>query len=792
MALSGWLFLNAPGTVPNIWLALTRLAGFRPFPLIRSLPGHAVPFLAVSLLALASRGSGRAIMGWLGGPSRGEPVRLAVGAGLVALAALGAGLAGLAFPAAAWVAVLAAAGAGCRGLSLPRVRPLPRDEALPALVAAAALAMAIPGALAPDITFDAQMHHLGLPQYFAHGHRISGVPWNMFSNHPALVEMHYLLAFLLSGGPAPAKLVHYSFGLLACAGLLSWARRHLPGSWAWWALVGFALAPEVQVLLVWAYSDLALVAFATLALAEAAAARPDWRLAGVLCGLAAGTKANGIVASAVVAGALGVRGALRTRGGRFLAGALLPALPWGARNLLFSGNPVAPFLPGIFPTLWWGSDNLSSYTADFARLQAEPGPDSALVRLLARPWAVAIRNAGSVDPFGGAGGLLLWLVPPALILGWRNIRVPALLAGGYALLWSLAPRQVRYSVPFWPALAIVAAGGARVLAGDGRWRKPFLWLAGAWVAVALATGVARQQAVTDPLPVLLGGTSRAEYLARHLPDGDRVAQAREWLDANAGGERVLLLVPSGLWLAFGPGAVHQTFYDTPLTERFARESAGSGRLAVRLRQMRLGWTVYQPGSGYPLQLVYGVWRFGRAEAARWRRFWEARAVPYISVSDRVFVHRVGGRAADGRAAAGRATARVPDGLLPGLDEQWLASPVEAFSRAMRGRDRAGAERAEGELRAVASGQGSAAAWEYLGTARFALGDAKGALDAYRKSESLGRHSVACALGRARAAEKAGRKAEADSALRRALELDPESGEAPSTAGRSGEGAKPGR
>ena len=764
LVLAGWLPANLGGFPESLAAGVSRLASPGPFR-AAALVRHAVPIGVAALLALAARGAGRMLAGWLGARPGRELAALGLGAGALGFGALGLGLAGLAFPVVAWPAVVAAAAPGLYRLPVPRFPRFSRAEAVPAALVAVALLAALPGALTPDITFDAQMHHLGLPALYSFHHRVFPVPWNMFSCQPALVEMHYLLGFLLSGGPSPAKLVHFSFGILACAALASWARRSFPDTWVLWAVAVFLLLPEVQLLMVWAYSDLALTAFATLAMAEVCAARPDWRLVGALAGLAMGTKANGALVAGVAVGALVV---LRPRAAAwtgFLGAAFITAMPWGARNWLASGNPVAPFLPGLVPTLWWGGENLGRYLGDFGRLQQEPGSLPGPLRALARPWNVAVHNAGNVDPFGGMGGWFLWLFPPALLLKWRKVRAPALLVLGYAALWLLMPRQVRYSVPAWPAAALVCAHGAMALWEDARYRRHFALLAGAWLGVYLALLPARQQAVTDPLPYALGVEDANGYTARSLPDGGYATQVREWLDANQGESRALFLVPAGLALHFGPLGIHQSFYDTPLAERFARECGDTAGIAKRMRQMRVGWLVYQARSGYPIQLEYGTWRFTDGESARWREFWERGAEPVISSSDRFHVHRV--------LPASRVRAAVPDGLLPGLDEEWLAGPVAGMSAARRSGKLEEAKRAAAKLEAVAAERKTAAAYEYAATARATLGNFRDALAFYRLAESMGRRTVSCATGHGRSAEQAGRLKEAETAYRAGLVLEPD-------------------
>src|SRR6185503_13089111 len=251
-----WLVLN-PAAPGRVWHALAALASVRPGPAVAALGGVLPQVGRLILLGLAALGAGAPALCWLlhdRDPRSMAPFAPALGAGLAALGVLGAGFLGLAFAPLAWGAVAAAAvGGGLRG----RVRgwrwPVAVEHWPLALLIVLAGGCALLGSLAPEISFDALAHHLAHPQLYAAAHRVVSLPHHFLSHYPALLEMQYLLAFLLGGGAPLAKLIHFGWGMLTVAALADWARDDLEDAWVLAVVAGFLLLPYVQIVLMWAY-----------------------------------------------------------------------------------------------------------------------------------------------------------------------------------------------------------------------------------------------------------------------------------------------------------------------------------------------------------------------------------------------------------------------------------------------------------------------------------------------------------------------------------------------------------
>jgi len=761
---ANWIAHN-PLVPRQVAVAIAAFAKIQPGPALAAWGIHLRRLLHLGLLAVAVAGAGWPVLHWLarrGAPSRGL-LAAGVGSGAVALAILGAGLCGLCFRGPAWICVGLAALAGARRLRVPRWGWAFGFPCWPLAAAlAVALLLALLGSLAPEVSFDALAHHLAHPATWAADHRVHGLPYHFLALYPALGEMQYLLAILLDG-PQLAKLVHFGWGLFTIAALIAWGRRSLPDAWALAAAAGFALLPYVQTVLMWAYVDLAASGYLTLGLMTAAAGGASPALLGVLCGLCAGTKATGVFAFVLVAGVLAARRAPRRAWTWFAVAGFLTAVPWGVRNWALTGNPFAPFLSGILPTLGWDAGNQARYTGELESYSSGHASMGGLVALLAHPWSASVLNLGILDQQSGMGAWFLWLIPLLSLLAVPEARLPARLALGYFALWFLIPRQVRYLLPVWPAAALASALALRALAGRGGTALVGVWGAAFMLVLATAGAFQREHWVINPLPVVFGSETPDAYHARGLPGTKYTVRAAGWLAGHAAGRRVLVVSHYGLNLLWGPRAIAQAAFDTPVIERAAREAAGPGRIAVKLRQVGAPWILYSTVGGFTMHAVYRMYSFDDGSAARWRAFWVSRTEQVVNIDDRYQVWRIT------RAPTGRTTTSV----LPGLDEQWLgATDWEVQYAEQTGTLAAVLPKAEAAYRAAAAGYGNPAAYERLGSVYLREGRLAEAERAVREASRLGRDTSVLHDALGVLCGRNGRLAEAAREFRRSLAIEP--------------------
>jgi 4-amino-4-deoxy-L-arabinose transferase-like glycosyltransferase len=451
----------------------------------------------------------------------------------------------------------------------PGPRPWPAPRRLVALAAAAA--GALPFALLtlyPPTAFDATLYHLPYARAFVAAGAMPFLPDLRIPIFPQLMETLFAL-LLLAAGELATQTVALLATLLTAALVLAWGRRFSPAA-GWIAAATYAGSPVVVYLAGTAYVEPGLVLFATAALYATACwldgAGPRWlTLAAVFAGAAADTKylglfILGLVALAAVAAT--PPGPPETAAARWrrlatvaVAGGLVIA-PWYGRIVAATGNPVFPFLPGVFGLSPWNPLGFHPV----ADLREHPG--AIVLGLLRLPWdaVVARSRLGGSPPYSPI--ILLGL--PALLVGAvyrRRVRVLLLTAAAYAVLVLAMLPDARYLLVALPlvclalgdSLATALAALARRASRTSRRRQaePAARVAAAILALAIflpgwcyaVYRLGRQ----GPLPAT--PAERDAYLARALP----VYPALRYLDQACGGSYTLYAIHAENMTYFAAG-----------------------------------------------------------------------------------------------------------------------------------------------------------------------------------------------------------------------------------------------
>ncbi|OQY23670.1 MAG: hypothetical protein B6I34_04445, partial [Anaerolineaceae bacterium 4572_32.1] len=214
----------------------------------------------------------------------------------------------------------------------------------------------------------------------------------------------------------------------------------------------------------------------------------------------------------------------------FALPALLVALPWYAKNLALTGNPVYPFLHSILNGQYWDAFRADFYSASGTGIGFRPGT------LLALPWllTLGLRDMNYWD--GRTGPLFLLFLPLVLFyaLSRRRRKAPDRPAALDPLLifalaqfafwtlgaiWSRSLWQSRLLLTCFTALSPVLGW---VWTKLPRFDHPqFSTSAFLRIVIGLTLALTLIDAgllafKIDPLPYLLGGETREEYLTRRL------------------------------------------------------------------------------------------------------------------------------------------------------------------------------------------------------------------------------------------------------------------------------------
>lgn len=388
-----------------------------------------------------------------------------------------------------------------------------------AAVLAALFVLTLIPACAPVIDWDGLSYHLAVPRlYLQHG-GFYWIPFIHHSNFPFAAEMLFAPA-VACGVPPAAKVVHWFFYVLTAAGSGLLAERLFGRGCGIWAALAFALMPVALWEAGVAYIDLATAAFTVLsclALVEAMDGEAHRRhllfLAGLLAGMAAGTKTFSLVWIALAACWLGGWLWKKSRSVKelalFLVSALAVCAPWYLKSLVLTGNPVYPFLFSVFGGRGWDEAGAQMYRQAFTGFGAGRSPAD----LLLLPWNLLAQGHRFIDGdflFGSAGPALAALLPAAsLRLRGRGaaLSVVVLL---HTLVWFGLSQQTRYLLPVLALASVVVCAAVAREDPLARAARLAVLIAGGmsvYLAAALATPV---------FPLLTRQTTADSYIQRHV------------------------------------------------------------------------------------------------------------------------------------------------------------------------------------------------------------------------------------------------------------------------------------
>jgi 4-amino-4-deoxy-L-arabinose transferase-like glycosyltransferase len=351
---------------------------------------------------------------------------MGAGAGALGLLVLILGLAGLlGRPLLIGLAVVLTLATARGNLALLRRLSLPRPGMAVAILLLATAILALTLALLPPTSWDGLFYHLTAPELYLEQGRIRPGPDIPHFNFPALIEMNFLLAMAIRGD-ATAVLLHLAFALLLVGLVYALAKELLAVKNGWLAILFLLSIPMVFTLAGWAYNDLALAFFQVAALyailkwvrrrqpavqqelllheelasQQENSSRPElegedpgaesgirgrftdegWLIvAGVMCGLAMSVKYTSFVAPLTLLALLlwwGRRDLRRVVWPAVLlmGVAAIVAAPWYLKSLVFTGNPVYPF---VFGGVNWDDFRAAAYAESGTGIGYDPTTCSA-------------------------------------------------------------------------------------------------------------------------------------------------------------------------------------------------------------------------------------------------------------------------------------------------------------------------------------------------------------------------------------------------------------------------------
>lgn len=440
----------------------------------------------------------------------------------------------------------------------PAAQPL-RREPLAILLGAVLAVVAVAlwaQALRPLVAWDADVYHLTVPRlYLEHG-GFRRIPFNVYSNWPMAVQLLFALAMTVKDHVLASGL-HFGFGVLLAIAVGGVAARAASPLWGLIAaallLVHPVLLFEVRI----AYVDVACAFFLFAGFLAVHRALDDgaherrWLLAaGLACGLLAGAKINGVFGALAIGAVYTCSRRRRGAGLGSLARALAvfaaPVaalwLPWLAKSLWLTGNPVYPLLHGVFGGPEWSAALSRAHRQWSLAIAMGDSP----LDFLLLPFRVLFRGAPEYERFEGGFHPLAGVLLPVALLAARHeplVRRALAVAGMWFLLWASTYQQRRYLIPVLPLLAVATAVGGHALAA--RWLpRPALVARGLAALLAVVLVDSNAHYLRQAPRLLAALWVRGDELRAHAAD-EVYAVIDERLPADA--KLLFVNVNGGFW-----------------------------------------------------------------------------------------------------------------------------------------------------------------------------------------------------------------------------------------------------
>ena len=389
--------------------------------------------------------------------------------------------------------------------------------------------------LAPPIEdFDAIFYHLTVPSWWLRdgGLSLIAIPHYWY---PQIVEGSFVWPMVL-GLDTATHLIHFTWFILTIILLWHWTRQLWDNSIAWDVLLILLTMPSLLWLASWAYTDYALT-FAGLATLYSlwkwqGTQKNGWLfISGIMAGVAVSVKYTGFVVplTGVLLVVFWEQGMLQQlkKVVYFSATTILVASPWYLRNWIWMGNPLYPF---IFEGRFWDSFLAQSYSASGSGIGLDP------VKLLTLPLTATLGTQDMNFFDGRIGPFILILFPLVLWVFWESLQeqsgrrsslfVIGLFSFVSIVAWivgvinSASLFQTRLLFPALIPSAIPLALGLNSLyrLDTSRMRISFIVRSMlAFVVLANLLNFSLQILVRDPISVVIGITSRQDYIERRQP-----------------------------------------------------------------------------------------------------------------------------------------------------------------------------------------------------------------------------------------------------------------------------------
>jgi hypothetical protein len=424
-------------------------------------------------------------------------------------------------------------------------------------------------AYVPPVSRDALIHHLALPElYLKHG-GIYEIPSALYSYYPMNLDLLYMIPLYFGNDIIP-KYIHFAFALLTAFLIFRYLQKRFDVLYALLGVVLFLSLPIIVKLSITVYVDLGLVFFSTAALLYLFKwIDYDYKInylliSAVCCGLALGTKYNGLIVFFLLtlfvvfirarqsATATQNQWKALSSGVVFMLVATAVFSPWLIRNYHWTHNPIYPL-----HNSWFNSKKIDTGAAVVDTLSDDdienPSPrvkrssgdwgHFAIRKIIYKEkwWEIALIplriffQGEDDDPkfFDGRLNPFLLFLPIIAFLNFRRdstkLRREKLILLAFSILYILyaffqTDMRIRYIAPVIPPLVILSVMGLHttLIFIQDSWAgaKRRLAFGSATAAVVLlftlnAHYLVAQFNYVNPMSYLSGELPRDDYITRY-------------------------------------------------------------------------------------------------------------------------------------------------------------------------------------------------------------------------------------------------------------------------------------
>jgi 4-amino-4-deoxy-L-arabinose transferase-like glycosyltransferase len=468
----------------------------------------------------------------------------------------------------------------------------------------------------PPVDRDALTHHLFVPKlYLEHGgiHELPHIP---FSYYPMNLNLLYLIPLAFDNDIAP-KFMHFAFALVTGILIFRYLARRTDTAHALLGALFFLTLPLVVRLSSTVYVDLGLICFLFAALLylfkwiESGFILRPLIISGIWCGLALGTKYNGLLGLFLlgmfvpfVYARFHARKRLNNLkaagwGALFIFVSLTVFSPWMIRNLAWTGNPLYPLYNKVFNPPPASSETVDKPPAPrishFQFRNQVYGESWTQIALL--PIRVFFQGKDdSHQYFDGRTSPFLLILPLFAFAGFRNRtrqeKAEILIMLFFSVLFLLyaclmTSVRVRYFSPILPPLVVLSMFGLyNIQKPDGLGARlsgtAQKWVVFAVVAVMLGMNAAymvERFKKDRPLDYLSGKLTRDEYIQMFRPEYAAFQYANTNLEPDA---KIFGLYMGGRgyysdrYIAFPDALLHKAAGEAASGKDVAATLTGSG------------------------------------------------------------------------------------------------------------------------------------------------------------------------------------------------------------------------